>query len=114
MAISNLRRAFRQLCARAGLGTEWTTYELRHSFVSLVADQLDDLVKVADLAGHIATRTTEGYRHQVCSSIPHALEAWNSLLDPAGASPPADEIWGPPMSRLTPRRGSCCGASGLH
>ena len=81
MAISNLRRAFKQLCERAGLGPDWTTYELRHSFVSLVADQLDDLVKVAALAGHIDTRTTEGYRHQVRASIPHAIEAWNRLLD---------------------------------
>jgi hypothetical protein len=43
-SLSNLRRAFQQLCGRAGLvDEEWTTYELRHSFVSLVADQLDDL-----------------------------------------------------------------------
>jgi hypothetical protein len=31
------------------VGAHWTTYELRHSFVSLVADQLDHLIKVADL-----------------------------------------------------------------
>ena len=53
---------------------------LRHSFVSLVADQLDDLVKVADLAGHVDTRTTDGYRHPVRPSIPHAIEAWERLL----------------------------------
>ena len=80
MTMSNLRRAFQQLCKRAGLGTDWTTYELRHSFVSLVADQLDDLVKVADLAGHVDTRTTDGYRHPVRPSIPHAIEAWERLL----------------------------------
>ena len=34
MTMSNLRRAFRQLCVNAGLGPDWTTYELRHSFVS--------------------------------------------------------------------------------
>jgi integrase len=85
MAISNLRRAFRELCKRAGLGSDWTTYELRHSFVSLVADQLDDLVKVADLAGHVDTRTTEGYRHQVRPSLPHAIEAWDRLLARAGS-----------------------------
>jgi integrase len=86
MTLSNLRRAFRQLCDRAGLGRDWTTYELRHSFVSLVADQLDDLVKVADLAGHVDTRTTQGYRHAVRPSLPHAIEAWDRLLkraDPA-------------------------------
>ena len=86
-SLSNLRRAFQQLCDRAGLvGEEWTTYELRHSFVSLVADQLDDLVKVADLVGHADTRTTQGYRHAVRPSLPHAIEAWNRLLgrDAAG------------------------------
>lgn len=64
-------------------------YELRHSFVSLVADQLDDLVKVADLAGHVDTRTTEGYRHAVRSSLPHAIEAWDRLLERAADSKPA-------------------------
>ena len=88
MSMSNMRRAFRTLCKRAGMGEDWTTYELRHSFVSLVSDQLDDLVKVADLAGHVDTRTTEGYRHNVRPSLPHAIEAWDQLLDrhsnPAG------------------------------
>jgi len=85
MTMSNLRRAFKALCAHAGLGDDWTTYELRHSFVSLVADQLDDLVKVADLAGHVDTRTTQGYRHPVRPSLPHAVEAWDRLLE--GSAP---------------------------
>ncbi len=80
MTLNNLRRAFQTLCRRAGLGEGWTTYELRHSFVSLVADQLDDLVKVADLAGHVDTRTTQGYRHPVRPALPHAVEAWERLL----------------------------------
>lgn len=84
LSLSNLRRGFKQLCERAGLGREWTTYELRHSFVSLVADQLDDLVKVADLAGHVDTRTTQGYRHPVRPSLPHAIEAWERLLERGG------------------------------
>lgn len=88
MTLSNLRRAFQQLCDRAGLGRDWTTYELRHSFVSLVADQLDDLVKVADLAGHVDTRTTQGYRHAVRPSLPHAIDAWDRLLGRAALPPP--------------------------
>jgi integrase len=80
MTKSNMRRAFRQLCKNAGMGEDWTTYELRHSFVSLVSDQLDDLVKVADLAGHVDTRTTEGYRHSVRPSLTHAVQAWDELL----------------------------------
>lgn len=81
MTMSNLRRAFKTLCKNTGLGDDWTTYELRHSFVSLVSDQLDDLVKVADLAGHVDTRTTEGYRHSVRPALPHAVDAWNGLLE---------------------------------
>ena len=80
MTLRNLRRAFQTLCARAGIGDNWTTYELRHSFVSLVSDQLDDLTKVADLAGHTDTRTTQGYRHNVRPSLPHAIGAWDQLL----------------------------------
>ena len=81
ISLSSLRRGFKDLCEEAGLGREWTTYELRHSFVSLVADQLDDLVKVADLAGHVNTKTTQGYRHPVRPSLPHAIEAWDRFLD---------------------------------
>jgi integrase len=80
LLLRNMRRDFGRLCGRAGLGSDWTTYELRHSFVSLVADHLDDLVKVADLAGHADPRTTQGYRHPVRASLPHAIEAWDALL----------------------------------
>lgn len=80
MSLSNLRKAFRRLCHRAGLDGQWTTYELRHSFVSLVSDQLDDLTKVADLAGHADTKTTQGYRHTVRPTLSHAISAWDSLL----------------------------------
>jgi integrase len=80
-SLANVRRAFKQLCKRGGLGEGWTTYELRHSFVSLVSDQIDDLVKVADLAGHVDTRTTQGYRHPVRPSLPHAIQAWDRLLE---------------------------------
>lgn len=88
MTKSNMRRAFQQLCRNAGLGEDWTTYELRHSFVSLVSDQLDDLVKVADLAGHVDTRTTQGYRHNVHPSLPHAAQAWDQLLHSGDPSQP--------------------------
>lgn len=46
------------------------------------SSQLDDLVKVADLAGHVDTRTTQGYRHAVVPALPYAVEAWNRLLSP--------------------------------
>lgn len=34
MTKSNMRRAVQMLCRNAGLGDDWTTYELRHSFDS--------------------------------------------------------------------------------
>ena len=80
MSLTNLRRAFQILCRNEEIGPGWTTYELRHSFVSLVSSQLDDLGKVADLAGHVDTRTTQGYRHAVVAALPHAVEVWNRLL----------------------------------
>jgi site-specific recombinase XerD len=83
ISVSNLRKVFRRLLDRAGFPSEqWTTYELRHTFVSVVSDQLGDLAKVADLAGHADTKTTEGYRHAVRETLPHAISAWNSLLKP--------------------------------
>jgi hypothetical protein len=36
---------------------------------------------VADLAGHVNTKTTQGYRHPVGPSLPHAIEAWEWLLE---------------------------------
>jgi integrase len=85
ISVSNLRKAFRRLLDRAGFPSDqWTTYELRHTFVSVVSDQLGDLTKVADLAGHTDTKTTEGYRHAVRETLPHAVNAWNSLLKPDG------------------------------
>ncbi|MGH9226888.1 MAG: hypothetical protein ACRD2W_24585 [Acidimicrobiales bacterium] len=38
-------------------------------------------MKVADLAGHVDTRTAEGFRHSVRPSLPHAIDAWDRLLD---------------------------------
>lgn len=78
-----MRRSFKKLCQRAGMGDDRTTYELRHSFVSLVSDQFDDLVKVADLAdlaGHVDTRTTEGYRHSVRPSLPPCRRSVGSVV----------------------------------
>ena len=37
MTMSNLRHAFRRSASEPGWDRNWTTYELRHSFVSLVA-----------------------------------------------------------------------------
>jgi hypothetical protein len=53
------------------------------SFAQVIDAWLDAgcLVKVADLAGHVNTKTTQGYRHPVRPSLPHAIEAWERLLE---------------------------------
>jgi len=62
----NVRRTFRRLCRKAGIGEDWTPRELRHSFVSLLSDDGVPLEAIADLCGHAGTTVTEKvYRHQL-------------------------------------------------
>jgi integrase len=45
---------------------KWTSPELRHSFVSLLADDGVSINDIADLCGHSGTSVTERvYRHQL-------------------------------------------------
>jgi hypothetical protein len=48
--------------------------------MSLLADELSDMVKVSEVAGHADTRTSDIYRHPVRDSVPHAADAWDRLL----------------------------------
>jgi integrase len=57
---ANVRRAFRQVAAQAGLqGEAWTPRELRHSFVSLLSSAGIPIEDIAHLVGHANSRTTE-------------------------------------------------------
>jgi site-specific recombinase XerD len=78
---SGMRALMKNLFDHAGFGSDWTTYELRHSFVTLARESLGDLQAVADTVGHVSTRTTEGYTHNIRSLLKHAVEACNALLD---------------------------------
>ncbi|NUS03954.1 MAG: tyrosine-type recombinase/integrase [Nonomuraea sp.] len=49
---SYVRRAFRRITKRAGLGTTWSPRELRHSFVSIMSDQGVPIETIAALVGH--------------------------------------------------------------
>jgi len=63
---SHVRRAFKAITDRAGLGRDWTLRELRHSFVSIMSDNGLPIETIADLAGHASTSVTETvYRHQL-------------------------------------------------
>ncbi|WP_166659614.1 tyrosine-type recombinase/integrase [Glycomyces sp. NRRL B-16210] len=83
MEARNVRRFFRTVVEDAEIPGEWTTRELRHTFVSLMSDQgaSDDLI--ADLVGHAKTSTTRTvYRHQLRPVITTGAE----LLDKAFGS----------------------------
>lgn len=62
----NVRRDFRAICEKAGLGKGWTPRELRHSFVSMLSADGVATEDISHLVGHSSTRTTERvYRHEL-------------------------------------------------
>ena len=79
---ANVRRGFRRIVKIAGLEPkEWTPRELRHSFVSILSDNDVPLEKIALLAGHASTKTTEiVYRHQLRPVLRHGAEILDSVL----------------------------------
>ncbi|MFB9622008.1 site-specific integrase [Nonomuraea helvata] len=78
---SNVRRAFRKITKRAGLGTAWSPRELRHSFVSIMSDQGVPIETIADLVGHAGTSFTEAvYRHQLRPVITKGAHTMNTIF----------------------------------
>ncbi|MEU8402849.1 tyrosine-type recombinase/integrase [Nonomuraea sp. NPDC048892] len=65
---SNVRRAFRRITKRAGLGTAWSPRELRHSFVFIMSDQGVPIETIADLVGHAGTRAPASQRRSTGTS----------------------------------------------
>lgn len=55
----NVRREFRKVTEKAGLGQGWAPRELRHSAVSMLSAHGVSIEEIARLAGHSSTRTTE-------------------------------------------------------
>ena len=84
----NVRRAFRQVAAAAGLdATAWTPRELRHSFVSLLSASGVRIEDISRLVGHSGTAVTEKvYRHQLHAVLDEGTSAMDQLfpLDDAG------------------------------
>ncbi len=78
---ANVRRAFRSITKRAGLGETWTPRELRHSFVSIMSDNGVPIETIADLVGHASTSVTETvYRHQLKPVITRGAETMNTIF----------------------------------
>ncbi|WP_021592035.1 site-specific integrase [Actinomadura welshii] len=63
---ANVRRGFRLITRKAGIGESWSLRELRHSFVSIMSDGGVPIEAIADLCGHSSPAVTgEVYRHQL-------------------------------------------------
>ncbi|GAA1825602.1 site-specific integrase [Actinomadura chokoriensis] len=63
---ANVRRAFRLITRKAGIGESWSPRELRHSFVSIMSDGGVPIEAIADLCGHSSPAVTgQVYRHQL-------------------------------------------------
>jgi integrase len=78
---SHVRRDFKAITKKAGLGENWTPRELRHSFVSLMSDNGVPLETIADLVGHVSTAVTEEvYRHQLKPVITRGAETMNTIF----------------------------------
>jgi integrase len=77
---SNLRRDFKAVCERAGLG-HWHPHELRHSAVSLMLGQGVPLEVVADIVGHSSIRmTADVYGHIRAPQRQAAAKAMGTAL----------------------------------
>jgi integrase len=79
---SHVRRAFKAITKRAGLGENWTPRELRHSFVSIMSDNGVPIETIADLVGHASAAVTEEvYRHQLKPVITRGAETMNTIFN---------------------------------
>jgi integrase len=78
----NVRRTFRRLCRKAGIGDDWTPRELRHSFVSLLSSSGVRIEDIADLCGHSGTSVTERvYRHELRPVLLNGAVAMDKIFE---------------------------------
>jgi integrase len=89
---ANVRRDFRKACKAAGLGTCWTSRELRHTGVSLLSLGGLPIEEVARIAGHSRTRTAEVvYRTELRPVLTRGAETLDKLLRHAAPVAPTGQ-----------------------
>ncbi len=78
---SHVRRSFKTITDKAGLGRDWTPRELRHAFISIMSDHGVPIETIADLAGHASTSVSETIdRHQLKPVITKGAETMNTIF----------------------------------
>ncbi|WP_392840773.1 tyrosine-type recombinase/integrase [Streptomyces sp. LN500] len=87
---ANVRRDFRAIVVKAGLESEWTPRELRHSSVSLLSDHGIPLERIALLVGHSSRATAEAvYRKRLRPVITQGLRRWTRSSSSGPRTPTA-------------------------
>jgi integrase len=78
---SHVRRGFRKVCENAGIGTNWSPRELRHTFVSIMSEQGVPVEEIARLVGHSTSATTEAvYRRELRPVISTGAEVMDNVF----------------------------------
>jgi integrase len=78
---AHVRRAFKEICEDAGIGSDWTPRELRHTFVSIMSEQGVRVEEIAHLVGHSNTSTTETvYRMELRPVISTGAEIMDNIF----------------------------------
>jgi integrase len=82
-----VRKNFKRICQRAGLGQDWHPHEQRHSFVSILSDAGVDIDQIADAAGHINAAVTRSvYRHVLADKLATAARVMDATFRTAGGA----------------------------
>ena len=96
----DVRRRFKTLCGRAGVGNGWTPREQRHTFVSVLSDSGVDIEQIADVVGHVNSTVTKAvYRYQIADEITSAASVMDSIFGEASSSQ-SHRL--PPVGSLSP------------
>jgi integrase len=77
----HVRMEFQKITKAARLGGEWTSRELRRSFVSIVVAHDVRPEDISDLVAHSSTSVTETvYRHEIRAALTKGATAMNRIL----------------------------------
>ena len=84
---SAVGRNFKNVCGRAGIGSDWHPHEQRHSFVSVLSNAGVDIEEIADAAGHVNSNVTRTvYRHQIADKVTRAAAAMDGIFGKVSGS----------------------------
>ncbi|MGH3257894.1 MAG: site-specific integrase [Streptosporangiaceae bacterium] len=81
LSADNVKRAFRIITKKAGLGEDWVPREMRHTFVSVLSANDVPVESIALLVGHDRTATTESvYRHEIRPALTQGAEVMDKIF----------------------------------